>query len=131
MTWSRYKIKFVNDIARDWGGKIETEANKQCTAPVESTYLEDISRCQALQEKVIKDTPGVLDRFKNQFFEFSQESIDKRYGFIKWWDDSIFREYVDKLQHTCNRTEGEKKFTCNPFFRKPEGTCGFKWDCGM
>ena len=45
MTWTRWKIKFVNDIAKDWGGEIKAKADAKCNAPVESTYIEDIARC--------------------------------------------------------------------------------------
>lgn len=45
MTWARWKVKFVNDIAQDWGGEIKSKSLGRCRAPVESTYIEDIARC--------------------------------------------------------------------------------------
>ena len=50
---------------------------------------------------------------------------------MRFWDMSILKEYVNNLQHTCNRTDGEKKFTCDSGFRTKEGTCLIKWDCGL
>lgn len=47
-TWERKKIQFVNKLAIDWGGEIKERAEGMCFAPVDSTALADIARCQSL-----------------------------------------------------------------------------------
>ena len=57
--------------------------------------------------------------------------MNDKIGMIKLWDDSIFKEKVDNQQKTCNTTEGEKTFACDPYFKNSNGDCGIQWDCGV
>lgn len=43
-------------MAIEWGGKIKEKALEKCYAPIDSSEIRDVARCQSLDFKTIKNT---------------------------------------------------------------------------
>ena len=55
-------------MAIEWGGDIKTKAEEKCYAPVDSSELTDIARCQSLKYDTIKrDQKKAIEMLKKKF----------------------------------------------------------------
>lgn len=84
-------------IAKSWGGKITKAAENQCFAPVDTTNLDSVARCQSLNVDSLKGMSSAIEQYQLFFNEKSQKAIDKKYGTVKFFNDAILQERLDDM----------------------------------
>ena len=85
-------------MAIEWGGQIKEKAEAKCYAPVDSSDLTDIARCQSLKYDTIKkDQQKAIKMLKIKFQQESQLAVDNKFGIIKFWNDAILEETIESL----------------------------------